>query len=186
MIESLYEPFRHWSAAGSVWLYSDPHFSDEKLRLGLGRPSDEIQVERINKYVGRKDTLIILGDVGNPEPVLQLRGRKVLICGNHDRGPSFYKKYFDEVYGGPLMISDRILLSHEPVDIDWALNIHGHDHSFTTFLDDHHFNVCSDVINYFPVSLGMLIKDGILSNIASIHRLTIDEASRRKEEKNES
>ena len=39
--------------------------------------------------------------------------------------------------------------------------------------------------NYTPINLGKIIKDGILSDIESIHRLTIDRAGERKMKRNE-
>ena len=87
-IAGLYKIFDHWHATGTVWLYSDPHFGDEELAAGTpGRPTDEEQIKMINAKVGRKDTLIILGDVGDVECARQLRGRKILImpCNNFAR-----------------------------------------------------------------------------------------------------
>lgn len=95
---------------------------------------------------------------------------------------------FDEVYEGPLFISDKILLSHEPVyGLDWCLNIHGHDHNGVEPYKEgcKHINLAANVCNYTPVSLGKLIKDGVLSDINSIHRNTIDRASERKKLKEE-
>lgn len=180
MLEQLYEKFRPWSEVGTVWLYSDPHFGDEELAAGTpGRPSAEEQVKMINSKVGRKDTLIILGDVGDIEFAKKLRGYKVLIMGNHDAGASNYREVFDEVYEGPLFVGERILLSHEPIDFPCALNIHGHDHAGKK-RDKKHLNVCSDVIGYTPVNMNRLMKSGILSHIDSIHRETIDGATERK------
>ncbi len=176
MMQALYPPFRHWSEQGTIWLYSDPHFGDPKLKEGIpGRPDDEAHIKLINQKCGRKDTLILLGDVGDIECARKLRGYKVLICGNHDLGHTAYETVFDEVYGGPLFISPRILLSHEPVDLSFAFNIHGHEHMNKEH-DPFHLNVCSDVIGYSPVNFNRLIKSGRLSDIPSIHRVTIDEA----------
>ena len=33
MITTLYEPFRHWSEGGSVYILSDLHFSDSDCKL---------------------------------------------------------------------------------------------------------------------------------------------------------
>ena len=33
MIPTLYEPFRHWSATGSVYILSDLHFDDHDCKL---------------------------------------------------------------------------------------------------------------------------------------------------------
>ena len=65
MIEGLYAPFRKWSETGTVWIYSDPHFADpEMIHLRKNYIGDDEQIARINAKVGRKDTLIILGDIG--------------------------------------------------------------------------------------------------------------------------
>lgn len=183
MIEALYTPFQKWSEVGTIHIYSDPHFGDTDLAAGVrNRPSAEEQVKMINSKVGRKDTLIILGDIGDIEYARQLRGYKVLIMGNHDAGRTNYTEVFDEVYTGPLMIAERLLLSHEPImGIDWAFNIHGHCHDPRHKDDDFHMNVCSDAINYTPVNFNQWIKkSGALAKIQSIHRETINKATLRK------
>jgi len=154
----LYPYFDHWfNKGGTVWLYSDPHFNDpdsEFFRKNC--PSPDEQVKLINKYCGKNDTLIILGDVGDIEYVKKLKaGYKVLIKGNHDdKGDYFYKRnveydyvchgetgvvlskklisdnhLFDEVIRGALIIRHDIVLSHEPYDSKYEFNIHGHDHN---------------------------------------------------------
>lgn len=181
MITTLYECFRHWSANGSVWLYSDPHFNDKDLEAGIsGRPAADELVKRINSCVHKSDTLIILGDIGDIECVKRIRGYKVLIAGNHDSGLANYKDVFDEVYGGPLIISDKIILSHEPLTLPFMYNIHGHNHMGNDD-DALHLNVCADVINYTPISLKEIINSGCLSKIDSIHRQTIDTATARRQ-----
>ena len=232
MLPGIYDAFQHWGEQ-TVWIYSDPHFSDEDLEYGIkNRPSDEEQIRRINAKAGRKDTLIILGDVGNIECVRKLRaGRKVLICGNHDLGATRYKRevvkrifdrdihpdkaeirsimeqefpgwsirieeeydfhcpferwiayadnmLFDEVYEGALIVGEKLILSHEPVEIPWLYNIHGHDHAGKK--RKNHLNVCSDVIGYEPVNLTQKLKSGLMSAITTIHRATIDSATERK------
>lgn len=183
-IAGLYKIFDHWHATGTVWLYSDPHFGDEELAAGTpGRPTDEEQIKMINSKVGRKDTLIILGDVGDVECARQLRGRKILIMGNHDAGRTNYEDVFDEIYEGPLMIAEKLILSHEPVDVPWAYNIHGHIHDSKHKNDKRHFNVCSDAIGYVPINMNQWMKQGHLSHIESIHRTTIDKATERKKKR---
>ena len=232
MLPGIYDAFQHWGEQ-TVWIYSDPHFSDEDLEYGIkNRPSDEEQIRRINAKAGRRDTLIILGDVGNIECVRKLRaGRKVLICGNHDLGATRYKRevikrvfdrdihpdkveirsimeqefpgwnirieeeydfhcpferwiayadnmLFDEVYEGALIVGEKLILSHEPVEIPWLYNIHGHDHAGRK--RKNHLNVCSDVIGYEPINLTQKLKSGLMSAITTIHRATIDSATERK------
>lgn len=185
MIDTLYDTFKHWSANGSVYIISDTHFEDEDCKLM--DPlwiSPQRQIE-ILKIAHKTDTLVVLGDVGNPEWFGQLKCHKVLVLGNHDAGKSVYLEngLFDEVYEGALFIADRILLSHEPVNgLPWCLNIHGHDHADAN-VDQvgHHLNLAANVCGYTPINLGREIKRGLLSGIENMHRSTIDNATRRKQ-----
>lgn len=296
MISILYDCFKHWSKAGSVYIYSDPHFSDVEhfklLKANHNVPEgintveelDELQINNINTVCHKCDTLILLGDIGNIELVKRLKaGYKVLITGNHDRGVSYYKRViktekvafkfspeqiegykkiekdfghldgpgdaaalgsyqtnyvnalltthfynnpikdgklkvkhngaievgyngnndtwyyfvtvdnrlFDEVYSGPLMISDKIILSHEPIVPcpRYLVNLHGHTHDRPDkyeFLDHLYYNFCSEAIGYKPVSLSKLIKEGLLSGVDDIHRVAVDRAVERKAKRTKS
>ena len=166
---------------GNIYFYSDPHFADEEMiYLRKNYIGDDEQIARIKKVVHKNDTLIILGDIGDPTPLKNIRCYKVLICGNHDRGVSFYQEYFHEIYAGPLFISDRILLSHEPINLPYVLNIHGHDHA-NWDVSPRGVNMCAEQIDYTPVAFGKVIKSGIMKDIPSIHRVTVDNAIIRKE-----
>lgn len=186
MIPSLYEKFKEWSRTGSVYIISDTHFEDSDCKLmdpNWLSPEDAVAI--LKKRVHKCDTLIHLGDVGNVEYLKQIKGYKVLIKGNHDVGSTKYKDVFDEVYEGPLMIGEKLLLSHEPIlGIDWCLNIHGHDHSGRC-IDKYHLNVASNVCGYTPISLGEYIKNHGLNGIKSLHRDTIDQATERKQKRGE-
>lgn len=229
-IAGLYKIFDHWHAQGTMWIYSDPHFNDPDLKKGIERPSADELVQKINSKVGRKDTIVILGDICDIEYVKKIRGYKVLIMGNHDSGRTNYERQwwkewfdkdkfqkdeallemqrmypgcrytideeysfhspfeswvitadnmlFDEVYEGPVMIAEKLILSHEPVDVPWAFNIHGHDHAGKK--RKNHLNVCSDVIGHVPVNMNQFMKSGALAHIDTIHRDTIDKATERK------
>lgn len=220
MYKHLYDIFgKSWYREnGSVYIYSDPHFSDDEMKyLRKNYISDEEQIKRINSKVGKNDTIIFLGDIGNIECIKKIRGYKVLIMGNHDVGATKYirnKKLigykdtttgnlcpakliyndafpevyednhlFDEVYEGPLVISEKLVLSHEPVSLPYFFNIHGHTHALPHKYDDTHINCCAEAINYTPISLKNIIESGVLKNIDSIHRQTIDEATQRKRRK---
>lgn len=181
MIESLYPPFRKWSETGTLWIYSDPHFSDEEMRhLRKNYIGDDEQILRINSKVGRKDTIIFLGDIGDETKMRYIRGYKVLIMGNHDAGATKYREFFDEVYEGPLFVTDKLLLSHEPIALPFGFNIHGHDHSNWDAGSSNHLNVCAEHIQYTPENLTRLLKRGLLSKVESVHRVTIDGATHRK------
>lgn len=176
MIKTLYPCFQHWSAKGSVWIISDTHFDDPDCKLMDPRwlsPAEHL--DRL-KHITKSDTLIHLGDVGNPEYLNQLKCYKVLIMGNHDQSKTKFEPYFDEIYGGPLMIGEKLILSHEPVDVPWAFNFHGHNHDPYQCWDDHHINFASNVVFWQPYNMKDVLDRGWLKPIRSIHRLTIDEA----------
>lgn len=179
MIQTLYPCFQRWSASGSVYLISDTHFEDPDCKImDSGWISPEKHIEIIKKTAHKCDTLIHLGDVGNPEWMKQIKAHKVLVMGNHDVSITKFEPYFDEIFAGPVMIAEKLILSHEPIEgIDWAFNIHGHDHTPGHLGDSLHKNLAANVVNYQVFSLGDLIKDGLLSKVKSLHRDTIDHAS---------
>lgn len=237
MYKGLYDSFKHWFRGGQVYFYSDPHFSDEEMvHVRKNYISDEEQVKKINSKIGKNDTIVILGDIGNIDYVRQLRGYKVLIMGNHDSGASNYirrvteelcnaaekdqimstmcaenpgahvyaysevifedaepiwhvccdNKLFDEVYEGALIISDKMIISHEPAPYPFAFNIHGHDHNRQVSKLNNDMSVCAEHIDYTPVCLKEIINSGKLKHILDIHRVTIDKAtikSKRKEKR---
>lgn len=181
-IPSLYTIFQEkWSKYQTCYIISDTHFGDKELATGQpNRPSDEEIIKNINSKVGKADILLHLGDVGDIEAVKKLRGYKILIMGNHDSGRTNYEGVFNEVYEGPLMISEKLILSHEPVDVPWAFNIHGHVHNRNHKNDKRHFNVCAEAIDFIPINFNQWMKQGHFSRIETIHRSTIDGATARK------
>ena len=231
-IAGLYKAFDHWHQEGTLWIISDTHFGDADIHRGFpNRPADNELVKRINSYVGRKDTLIMLGDVGDISYVKQLRAKyKILIMGNHDCGRTNYERQvitqlfskdlytkeqvldlmktmypncrysieerkqldsffevsadnmlFDEVYEGALIIGEKFILSHEPVELPWALNFHGHDHQGGFHKNS--VNCCCDVIDYKPINMNQIMKQGLAARIDTIHRETIDKATKRKKKR---
>lgn len=189
MIKTLYPVFQKWSDTGSVYLVSDTHFEDEDRRLMGYKISEEDQAEILKRRCHKNDTLVCLGDVGDPSYFGRIRSHKVLIMGNHDETKSKFEPYFDEIYSGPLWISEKLVLSHEPICIESgitrrpiAFNIHGHDHSGEYYNDDYHLNLAQNVFGYEPLDLSKFIKSGLLRHIKSIHREVIDEATRRKKD----
>lgn len=175
MIKGLYNSFaERWYRGGSVWFYSDPHFGDEEMKhLRKNYISDDEQVKRINSKLGKNDTIVFLGDIGDVSFIKKIKGYKVLVMGNHDAGRSNYEPFFNEIYEGILIIGPKIVLSHEPIDMRFCFNIHGHDHS-GWLKDKNHLNVCAEHIDYTPISLTKLIKEGRFKDIEDIHRVTID------------
>lgn len=217
MIKSLYPKFQSWAEKGAIWIISDPHFGDPDCKImNSNWPDPETYISNIKPRIGKNDTLICLGDVGDPKYFNRFNCYKVLITGNHDSGVSNYLKggqfldflypddakklirtnkelyigeehglkvavyartgYFDEVYNGPLFIADRILLSHEPIYglEDICINIHGHVHNAPVVSDESHINLAADNIRWYPVNLGLLIKEGLLSETKNYHYKTLE------------
>ena len=59
MIPTLYEPFRHWSEGGSVYILSDLHFGDEDCKfMSPDWISPQEQIFIINGVVMKNDTFI--------------------------------------------------------------------------------------------------------------------------------
>ena len=181
-LPQLYDIFRErWERFQTAHIISDTHFGDKDLQANIkDRPNDEDYVKLINSKVGKNDLLICLGDVGDIEYARRLKGYKILIAGNHDAGMSNYKDVFDEVYAGALIVGEKLILSHEPVDVPWAFNIHGHAHHGEPMSDNRHFNVCGEARKcYEPVNLNQFMKAGFMSKIQTIHRDVIDKATKR-------
>jgi len=225
--------FKHWEKYDNIFIISDTHFGDvvtdtingndyREKNTGIKTPSIEEQVAKINKVCHKNDLLIILGDIGDIEPIKKLKaGYKVLIMGNHDQGKSNYQRgeyikasfnfekhkleeklvdnrLFDEVWPGICSIREDIVLSHEPYDSKYCLNIHGHDHNCQLMKDlingkeikpenyfdeqlkyckdnnNYYLNLCSEWVNYEPINLKKIIISGILKDIPNIHREAID------------
>ena len=181
-LPQLYDIFRErWEQFQTAHIISDTHFGDKELQANIkDRPRDEDYIRLINSKVGKNDLLICLGDVGDIECARKLKGYKILIAGNHDAGLSNYREVFNEVYAGVLVVGEKLILSHEPVDVPWAFNIHGHAHHGEPMSDNQHFNVCGEARKcYEPVNLNQFMKAGFMSKIQTIHRDVIDKATKR-------
>lgn len=93
-----------------TWVYSDPHFYHNNIVKFTNydgskvRPWDDAEemtedmIRWYNECVDDQDRVYILGDVaftaaGIQRSVSRLKGRKVLVPGNHD--PTKMRRYFD-------------------------------------------------------------------------------------------
>ena len=150
----------------------------------------EEHMANISQVVTKSDTLIHLGDVGDPKYLDSLKCYKVLITGNHDVLGKL-RDHFDEIYTGPLFIADRLLLSHEPIFglENICVNIHGHNHAgpWVYYNEDcskvTHINLAANIEQYGVYNLGKHIKNGLLSRVENYHRQTIDKATKKRKEK---
>lgn len=132
-----------------TFVYSDPHFYHNNICKFLNydgtkvRPWDDAEtmteemIQWYNECVNDQDRVYILGDVAftaacMKASVSRLKGRKVLVPGNHD--PNKMRKYFDlfdDVRG--YVVKKGFIMSHIPIHEGslsrWRLNIHGHLHN---------------------------------------------------------
>lgn len=137
--------------SGRTWVYSDPHFYHKNIVTFTNydgtkvRPWDDAEtmtedmIEMYNELVDDRDRVYILGDVAFTNrdmhrSVGRLKGRKVLVPGNHE--PTKMRQYFDlfdDVRG--YVVKKGFIMSHIPVHEQslsrWQLNIHGHLHNNT-------------------------------------------------------
>lgn len=138
-----------------TWVYSDPHFYHKNIVTFKNydgtdvRPWDdadkmtEEMIEWYNELVNDQDRVYILGDVAFTathmrRAVERLKGRKVLVPGNHE--PTKMRKYFDlfdDVRG--YVVKKGFVMSHMPIHTQslsrWSLNIHGHLHNNVVMVD---------------------------------------------------
>lgn len=153
-----------------IFIYSDPHFGHKNVIKYANRPFSSINemnsqlIKNFNKVVGHDDVVYILGDfsflntISTTEILKSLNGYKFLIKGNHDtKTNSAYRKMgFVEVYDKPILLLNKYLLSHEPVEFyigSSAINIYGHLHDKAENNTRYEFCACVEKTDYKPVSL---------------------------------
>lgn len=180
-----------------TWVMADPHFGHQGVCNFLGKNGEKLRpwtdqktmtddmIEWYNELVNDNDRVYIVGDVamtrrGLNESLPRLRGRKVLVKGNHDIDKlSYYAQYFDDIRA--YVVKKGFVMSHIPIHVGsmgrWAINIHGHLHdktvkmtSFTTETDvDDPRYVCVSVehTNFRPILLDEVLTKAGLKNESS-------------------
>jgi calcineurin-like phosphoesterase family protein len=160
----------------ALFVTSDLHLGHEKCLQFVDpegqriRPFDSLDqmhdtiITNWNAHVHSKDTVYVLGDIVFPRSALlllnELKGRKVLIHGNHDQYKTKdYIKYFDEIRG--VGFKDRLFFTHIPIHPDMIQdkiigNVHGHLHchrvkDINNNIDPRYFSVCLEVNQFTPV-----------------------------------
>ena len=169
----------------SIFYYADSHFGHGNIIKLDGRPftsvdeMDRMLIENYNKEVTDEDDVYIDGDLiyeSNKSPqyyLEQLKGKKHLVLGNHDRwlfkDPSI-RKHFVEI-DKTMFINDgneRVVISHCPF-AEWegyfrgVYHVYAHIHN--NLNDTYYFmktkeralNAGCMINNYKPVTLKELI-----------------------------
>jgi calcineurin-like phosphoesterase family protein len=165
-----------------IYFTADQHFGHHNIIKYENRPfkdtkeMDETMILKWNKVVHRNDTVYILGDVTFSKKesdvaaiMEQLKGKKVLIKGNHDyfANKAWTAKYFDHVtdYLEINCKGMKFCLMHYPM-ATWnkkhhgAIHLHGHIHSneLPFEIGGKILNVGVDLFDYRPVSIDEVIQ----------------------------
>lgn len=156
-----------------IWVISDLHFNHAKLIENKIRPANyEKKIIRSwNRQAKDDDIIIILGDLSWTSDLSfleKLKGRKILVRGNHDyKTCETYMKYFDFACDKFSMQyrGKNIVFSHCPLkEFDEDINIHGHLHNshnkrFKEFnLTYRHYLVSLELQGYRLFSLNEILK----------------------------
>lgn len=180
----------------AVLISSDWHFNhqydnevggilefERKNKFSTIEAHDAYIVKCIRKWIASlkydSDTFYFLGDFGRPteETFKQLKGifytakcHTIAVLGNHDHSDEILQlnELFDYVESYPVWLSNRVVLSHQPVAV-WKdqLNIHGHLHG--SVLDSpNHLNASVHVANYQAVNKSKI--ESALSKISKYNR----------------
>lgn len=167
-----------------TWVYSDPHFFHNNIVKFVNydgtkvRPwdnSDDMtrdMIEMYNGVVSDVDRVYILGDVAFTkarfrEAVSQLKGRKVLVPGNHEppKATALYAELGLDVRG--YVVKKGFIMSHMPIHEGslgrWSLNIHGHLHNNTVKKGDtedrRYYCACVERTEFKPILLEQILKE---------------------------
>lgn len=159
-----------------TWFTADLHLDHDAIRVFCNRPFDSRQemnealIHNWNEVVDKRDTVYILGDFAwrNHNKYLSaLRGRKILIRGNHDKMPQAVLRNFTEVHdllGRAIRFGENgfyIFMCHYPMR-SWdgrcqgSWHLHGHTHGS---IPPHglSFDVGVDCWDYYPISMEQVI-----------------------------
>ena len=151
----------------NIRVIADPHLGHRNICKY--RPFDTMEeheqhiVDEWNSVVHKRDVVYVLGDAVFDSKSLyrigQMKGRKILVRGNHDSLKAHeYLSVFEDVIG--IIKKSGVWLSHAPIhpqELRGHFNIHGHVHN-DTIPDDRYFNACIENIGYAPVLFQDIIK----------------------------
>jgi calcineurin-like phosphoesterase family protein len=154
-----------------IYFIADTHFGHKNIIRFCDRPFNTVKemdnemISLWNKTVNDGDEIIHLGDFSyrtSPEDTKSifqsLRGKISLLMGNHDRkyGIDYWKDIgFDRVYDSPIVLDNKLLLSHKQLIDKRYLNVHGHSHENKVKKALRNYALCVSVeqINYRPISI---------------------------------
>lgn len=161
-----------------IYFTSDLHLGHDNIIRFCNRPFGSVDemndriIQNYNSIVHKNDLVYILGDLTykisvkeSNNLIQQLKGRKVLIRGNHDL--KYDSSLFEDILDYKEFNQDKVkyVLMHYPL-MSWndsyknkSIHLHGHIHSQYVYnLKNRHdfvlrYDVGVDANNYYPVSL---------------------------------
>ena len=178
----------------NIWLVSDTHINHANIIKYCDRPFSDVNVmnEEIvaawNKAVQDDDIIVHTGDftiarrpsqlgLKTLELIASLKGRKVLVYGNHD------SKHFQQHLKSlgwcvmPEILGDGFRIIHSPYKPrtrelydDNLVTIHGHSHGSLGLNTAQRIDVGIDVFKYRPVNLTDIVSKELYYKI--MHKIT--------------
>ncbi len=150
----------------TIWFTGDTHFCHRNIIDYCDRPYNSVEhmndslLRNWNEIVSEEDTIYHLGDFSfNTREGIKilevLKGRKILIVGNHDHRQIRNCPYWSEVHKKlELNLQGlQLVLSHYPeTEVDNEILVHGHAHGVLPKLHNR-IDVGVDCWNYKPVRL---------------------------------
>lgn len=147
-----------------VFMIGDTHFCHSNIIKYCDRPFNSTEemneklIENWNKVVGKQDRVFMIGDFAlcGKEKIIEigkrLKGKKILILGNHEGASlkTYYEADFEMVSKFPIFFNGY-LVSHIPQEISLYPNIHAHTHN-TRENDTLHFCTSVEMIEYKPIN----------------------------------
>lgn len=153
---------------------SDTHFDDPNTFMysrsdtfGSIEEMNRAIVSAWNSRVADEDEVFMLGDIGNYDYLNRLKGKIIVVLGNHDDEQKLKDCCPDiKCYDRPIF-ERWLILSHEPIVYLGPqtpyLNVHGHIHNFSYasrdakgsldwYSGNRYFNVSCEAVKYRPIS----------------------------------
>lgn len=161
-----------------IYFTSDLHLGHENIIRFTNRPFGSVEemndriIQNYNSIIHKNDLVYILGDLTykiNVEEsnklIQKLKGRKVLIRGNHDL--KYDSSLFEDIFDYKEFNYNKVkyVLMHYPL-MEWndsykkkSIHLHGHIHADSEYNHKNlengimRYDVGVDANNYYPVSL---------------------------------
>lgn len=164
-----------------IYFTCDQHLGHPAIISMQNRPFRDVEdmnrmiINNYNSVVHKNDTVYILGDICHRlkvedanDLISELKGRKILITGNHDK--KYDVKLFEEIYDFKTvsLYGKYFALMHYPM-LSWpkshqgSYQLHGHIHARNDYNQQNkmdgirRYDVGVDANDFYPVSVEQII-----------------------------